>query len=251
MFTLMDSICRKKGKLIITLLLIVPVFHSLAQSRPAGNRRRDDSLISLRHNPPNDSIIQARLVMLTLQGPRYEAATHQVGVATQQLNTSKRTWLNLLSISANFNEFDLPGHSQQTTQYVYPKYLIGVTIPIGLFFEMGPQIKAARENVMVIRSNQEDLARTLRMQVLSQYATYKNYSALITLENTVLVDQQSAMNQVEKKFQDASISIDQYNTANRAYTDERVKMLNLQLSQDQVRLDIERLTGVSLDTVIK
>ena len=59
------------------------------------------------------------------------------------------------------------------------------------------------------------------------------------------------MNQIEKKFQDASISIDQYNTANRAYTDERVKMLNLQLSQDQVRLDIERLIGVSLDTVIK
>ena len=253
MFVLMDSICRIKGKLIIAFLLIAPLAQSYAQQHLPGNRRRDDSLISLRHNPPNDSIIQSRLVMLTLTGPRYEAATHQVNVATEQLASSKRTWLNLLSISANFNEFDFPGatSSQQNNQYLYPKYLVGVTIPIGLFFEMGPQIKAARENVMVIRSNQEDLARSLRMQVLSQYATYKNYSALITLENSVLVDQQAAMNQIEKKFQDGSVSIDQYNTANRTYTDERVKMLNLQLSQDQVRLDIERMIGVSLDTVIK
>jgi outer membrane protein TolC len=252
MFSLMDSICRMKGKLIIALLLIVPFVQLSAQQRVPGNRRRDDSLISLRHNPPNDSIIQSRLVMLVLQGPRYEAATHQVNVASEQLASSKRTWLNLLSLSANFNEFDFPGASQpQNSQYVYPKYLVGVTIPIGLFFEMGPQIKAARENVMVIRSNQEDLARSLRMQVLSQYANYKNYSALITLENTVLVDQQAAMNQIEEKFRGGSVTIEQYNTANRAYTDERVKMLNLQLSQDQVRLDIERMIGVSFDTVIK
>jgi outer membrane protein TolC len=244
----MDSICPQKGKLVITLLLIVCVFQSFAQQRP-GYRRNYDSIISLRHNPPNDSIIQARLVILALQGPRYEAATHQVNVASQQLSVAKRSWLNLLSLSANFNEFDFE-HTQQAT-YVYPQYFFGVTIPIGLFFEMGPQIKAARETVMVTRSSREDLARSIRMQVLSQYATYKNYSALISLENTILIDQQAAMNQIEKKFQDGSASIEQYNTANRAYTDERVKMLNLQLSQDLIRFDIERMIGVNLDSVMK
>jgi outer membrane protein TolC len=244
----MDSICPKRGKLIITLFLILPALHSFAQHVP-GSRRRDDSVIALRHNPPNDSMIQSRLVMLALLAPRYEAATHQVNVANQQMDIAKRSWLNLLSISGNFNEFDLK--QNQSSQFVYPKYLLGVTIPIGLFFELGPQIRAARETVRVTQSNQEDLARTLRMQVLSQYTAYKNYSALITLENTVLVDQQAAMNQMEKKFQDGSASIEQYNTANRVYTDERVKMLNLQLSQDLIRLDIERMIGVSLDSVIK
>jgi outer membrane protein TolC len=250
MFSLMDSICPQKGKLLITLLLIFPSIQLFAQHLPAS-RRRDDSTFILRRIPPSDSVIQSRLVILALQGPRYAAATHQVNVATQQMNIAKRSWLNLLAISANFNEFDLPGHSQQSNQYVYPKYLLGVTIPIGLFFEMGPQTRAARESVSVYRSNQEDLARTIRMQVLSQYTTYRNYSALIGLENTILVDQQSALNQMEKKFQDGTATIEQYNIANKAYTDERVKMLNLQLSQDLVRLDIERMTGVSLDSVIK
>ena len=249
MFSLMDSICPIKGKLVIALLLIVPVFHTLAQHL-SGSRRKDDSVINWRHNPPSDSIIQSRLVTLALQGPRYGAATHQVNVATEQLNIAKRSWLNLLSISGNFNQFDLPGNNQNA-QYVYPKYLLGVTIPIGLFFEIGPQTRAARESVSVYRSNQEELARTIRMQVLSQYTTYKNYSALIGLENTILVDQQAALNQMEKKFQDGTATIEQYNIANKAYTDERVKMLNLQLSQDLVRLDIERMIGVSLDSVIK
>ena len=246
----MDSICPRTGKLIVALLLIFIAFQSSAQHLP-GSRRRDDSVIALRHNPPNDSMIQSRLVMLALLGPRYEAATHSVNVASQQLNVAKRSWLNLLALSGNFNEFDLPGHSPAGSQYLYPKYLVGITIPIGLFFEMGPNIKAARETVRVSQSNQEDLARTIRMQVLSQYTTYKNYSALILLENSILVDQQAAMNQMEKKFQDGSASLEQYNTANRAYTDERVKMLNLQLSQDIIRLDIERMIGVSLESVIK
>jgi outer membrane protein TolC len=250
MLSLMDSICPKKGKLVIALLLIFPSIKLFAQ-HPTTSRRRDDSTFLVRRTAPSDSVIQSRLVILALQGPRYAAATHQVNAASQQLNTAKRSWLNLLAISANFNEFDLPGHSQQSNQYLYPKYLLGITIPVGLFFEMGPQIKTARETVSVTRSNQEDLARTIRMQVLSQYASYKNYSALIGLENTILVDQQAAMNQMEKKFQDGSASIEQYNTANKAYTDERVKMLNLQLSQDLVRFDIERMIGVSLDSVIK
>jgi len=245
----MASIYRISRPRHFILFAILLAGHVLKAQHVQGGRRPGDSIPVYRHSPPSDSVIQAKLVALALQAPRYEALGHQVNAALSQEDLAKRSWLNLLSISTNFNEFDLS--KQESSQYVYPKYFIGLTVPIGLFFTIGPQVKAARENVQATQDSQEELARTLRMEVLSKYATYKNYGALILLQNTSMVDQQAALNQVETKFRDGTATIEQFNLANRSYNDEKVKMLNLQLSQDLVRLDIERMIGVSLDSVTK
>ncbi|HEV2480091.1 MAG TPA: TolC family protein, partial [Puia sp.] len=196
-----------------------------------------------------DSAVENRLVALALQAPRYDAAGHQIGVANSNLMLARRAWFNLLTFSLNYNDQTF-AHTVNTS-YVYPKYYFGLVIPVGLFFTMGPQIHAARENVLVAEDVREELARTIRMDVLSKYHTYKNYEALILLQNTIVVDNQAAVTQIEQKFRDGTVSIDQYNATNKAYSDEKAKLLNLQLAQDLVRLDIERMIGVSFDSVIK
>jgi outer membrane protein TolC len=216
----------------------------------AGGRKKTDSTPVYRWSPPTDSIIEIRLVNLALQGPQYEALGHKVTISQAQLMQARRAWFNLLTFSLNYNDQtfakQVPG-----SQYVYPKYYFGLIIPVGMFFSMGPQIHAASENVKVARNNMEDLARSIRMDVLSKWKTYKNYEALILLQNTIVIDQQTALNQIEKKFRDGTVSIDQYNLANKAVSDEKSKLLNLQLSQDLERLDIERMIGTSLDSVTK
>ena len=215
-----------------------------------GSRKKTDSTPVYRWTPPTDSIIEIRLVNLALQGPQYEALGHKVTISQAQLQQARRAWFNLLTFSLNYNDQtfakQVPGSS-----YIYPKYYFGLIIPVGMFFSMGPQIHAASENVKVAQNNMEDLARTIRMDVLSKWKTYKTYEAQILLENTIVADEQAALNQIEKKFRDGTISIDQYNLANKALSDEKTKLLNLQLSQDLERLDIERMIGTSLDSVTK
>ena len=215
-------------------------------------RRKTDSL-AVHHILLPDSIIENRLVALALQAPRYDAMGHQINVTKYQLNMARKAWFNLLAFSVNYNDQTF-AHTQTTAtsqSYVYPKYFFGLTIPVGLFFTMGPQIHAARENVMIAEDNRDELARTIKMDVLSKYKTYKNYEALILLQNTIVVDQQAALSQIEQKFRDGTASIDQFNTANKGFSDENSRLLNLQLAQDLVRLDIERMIGASLDTVIR
>lgn len=215
-----------------------------------GSRKKTDSVPVFRYSAPTDSIIEIRLVNLALQGPEYEALGHKVTISQAQLSQARRAWFNLLTFSLNYNDQTfakpVPG-----TGYVYPKYYFGLIIPVGMFFSMGPQIHAASENVKVAENNQEELARALRTNVLTHWKTYKNYEALILLENTIVVDLQAALNQVEKKFRDGTVSIDQYNLANRGFSDEKTKLLNLQLAQDLERLEIERIIGTSLDSVTK
>lgn len=214
--------------------------------------RRSDSLAN--RNINRDSLIEERLVALALSGPQYDAAGHQINISENQLSKAKRSWLNLLALSANYNDQTFakaPSTTTGTQAYVYPKYFFGLTIPLGVIFAMGPEIKIARQGVEVSKDTREELARTLRMEVLSKYRQYKNFTELIGLQNTIVVDEQAGMAQTEKKFKSGTLTIGEYNTANKVYSDDIAKKLNLQLQQDLIKLDLERLIGTRLENALK
>ena len=84
-----------------------------------------------------------------------------------------------------------------------------------------------------------------------KYIQYKSYSTQIAIQSTVVDDEEALRKQTEKKFQDGTISIEQYNLANKLYGEDMTKKLNLQLDQDLLRIDIEKMIGISLETVLK
>jgi outer membrane protein TolC len=116
---------------------------------------------------------------------------------------------------------------------------------------MGPDIKKERENVAIAHDNQEQLARAIRADVLAKYAQYKNYGSQLQIQNDVVDDEEALRKQVEKKFQDGSVTIEQYNVANKIYGEDLTKKLNLQLQQDLIKIDIEKMIGVNLESVLK
>jgi outer membrane protein TolC len=245
---------RIAGPFLYTLLLtslIGTTVKAQAQHVPGGRRKTDSvpPLIYRTIPSPSDTLVEARLVQFALAGPQFLAADHKVNIAQSDLARAKRSWLNLLAVSASLNDqsFQTPAPGA----YQYPKYFVGLTIPIGLFFSLGPQIQGARESVEVSKNLREETARSLKAEVLSKYRQYKNYSDLISLENTIVIDQQTAFSQTEKKFKDGTATIEQYNLANKLYSDELTKKLNLQLSQDLIKLDIERLIGTNLENLTK
>lgn len=240
---------RIAGTLLVTLFSVICT--NVKGQHVSGGHRKNDSLPTPRYTPPSDSVIQARLVELALQGPQYDATDHRVKIAESQLSKAKKSWLNLLAVSANYNDQTFAKTTPGAGGYVYPKYFFGLTIPLGVIFAMGPDIKAGREGVAVSKDARDELARTIRADVLSDYRQYKNYGDLILLQNTIVVDQQAAFSQVEKKFKEGTISIEQYNLANENYSNEVAKKLNLQMSQDLVRIAIEKLIGTDLENVIK
>lgn len=255
----MNGTFRKK--LTLYRLLTVPAFTALLFIQPAraqhvgGSRLKTDSTSTYRRTFPSsslnpDSLIQERLVQLALTGPVYSVSSHQVKYAEYNLIRAKRTWLNLLSVSADYNDQTF-AKQNPAVGYVYPKYFFGLTIPIGLFFTMGPDIKKERENVAIAHDNQDQLARSIRSEVLSKYAQYKTYGSLLTVQTNVVDDEEALRRQVEKKFQDGSITIDQYNLANKIYGEDLTKKLNLQLQLELLKLDIEKMIGVNLESVLK
>jgi outer membrane protein TolC len=243
----------------LALLLILACANAHGQATKPDNRRNDTRnnnraapkvvLQDAKVSGPDDSVIEERLVELALKGPLYDASYHQVRISNYKVKAAKKSWFNLLTVSLNYNDqtFATPVAGQA---YIYPKYFFGLTIPIGTIVSKGSEIKAAREDVKISQDNRDNLARTIRADVLSKYLEYKTYRALVVLESQVVDDIHASFLQAEKRFNDGSVTIETYSDASKAYTAEMTKQLNLQLQQDLVKLDIERIIGVKLETVI-
>lgn len=198
----------------------------------------------------SDQLLQEKLVKLALQQPFYDQTEHQKDISLDEWTKAKQSWLNLLSISANYNDQTF---AKQITNspYVYPKYFFGLTIPIGLFFSRSSDIKIAKDNFAINEDKQKDLALTIRQDVLTRYAQYKAYLDLMTLQNQVIDDQQAVFMQAEQKFKDGSIQIEAYNGAAQNYNNELVKKINTQLEVTTAKLSLEKMIGMHLEDAMK
>jgi outer membrane protein TolC len=230
--------------------LLTSISVSTRAQNPAQNNA---NLPLLRINRDlSDTANENRLVELALQSPEYDVTVHQNAIDELTLKKTKSTWLDLLSISTNYNDqtFAKPSSVNGQTAYVYPKYFFGITIPLGIIFSQGNSVKSARESVKLGKDQQEITARNIRANVLTRYVNYKHFTLLIEMESEIVNDVQANYSQAEENFRRGAISVDSYILVQREKNEEMTKVMNLQLQQDLARIDIERMIGVPLYTVL-
>ena len=206
----------------------------------------------MRSNSDEDTAIENRLVQLALAQPLFKQTESQNKILDYQLRKQRNSWLNLLSLSTSYNDqsFAKPTNVGNTA-YVYPKYFFGLTIPIGLIVSNGTDIKITKESKLIAEEQKAEQAKTIRASVLSNYKQYKAGEKLLAIQNQVVDDEQANFLQVEEKFKDGTTTLDLYNDASKKYNDEQVKVINLQLQQDLIKLELERLIGMRLEDALK
>lgn len=221
---------------LLTLINLSFVTFSKAQSTTAATNSKDTLSI------------EEKLVQLALSGPMLKASESQNKINEFQLKAAKNQWVNLITLSTNFNDQNFFTQNR-TNGVIFPRYFFGFNLPLGTLFAR-TTVKSTREQINITKSNQEIMARTIRAEILSKYERYKNYRDLIAIQNQILDDEETAFLQAKEKFRNGGITIEVFNTAQRAYNNELSKKLNLQMEQQLIRIDIERMIGVSLDSVL-
>ena len=203
---------------------------------------------------PKDSIalIEKKLVELALEGPQYNSAEYQNKINEFQLRKAKSSWLNLLSISGTFNEqtFAKDDPAGPAT-YVFPRYNFGVSVPLGIIFSKGLDIKSARASVELSKNNQTQLTRNIKADILSKYRQYRNLEARILAQTLVVDDEEAIYLQMKKKFENGQTSFELHNAASKSYNNEVEKKMNLEMQKDLLEFEIERIIGVELESIIK
>ena len=206
---------------------------------------------STRNQLAADSMAEIRLVELALKQPKFSEAESQRKIIDFQLEKQRKAWLNLLSLSLNYNDQTFAGKTNTQTAYVYPKYFFGVTVPLGLIFSNGTDVKATKESALIVKDQEMELQQTIKAEVLGDYKQYKAYVKLLEIQNQVNDDAQANFLQIQQKFSDGTATLDVYNEASKKYNDEVVNTINLQLKQDLIKLEIEKLIGRALEDIYK
>jgi outer membrane protein TolC len=194
------------------------------------------------------SAIEARLVDLALKGPTMQEAMHRNKINEHLVKAARMNWVNLFTISANYNDQSFAKNTN--TNLVYPRYFLGFTIPLGTILSK-TQVRAAEEQVKISNSNEEQLRRTIKAEVLGKYKQYRAIGQLIVIQRELIDDVQAALITSEENFRKGTITIEAYNSAQKSKNDEASRLISLQLEQDLVKLDIERMIGTSLESVTR
>lgn len=193
--------------------------------------------------------IEEKLVDLALKGPSLGSAQSQSKINEYQLRATKNTWINLFTINANYNNQTI-AQANQTGTFLFPGASFGVTIPVGTIFSSGIKVKAARELVAISKFTQEQIKRNLRAEIVGKYRQYLSYEQIISIQNQTVVDEETAYLQAKEQFRNGLIKIDEYSTAQKLYNIELSKKITLQLEKDLLKLEIERIIGTSLESVL-
>jgi outer membrane protein TolC len=196
-----------------------------------------------------DPAFEEKLVELALNGPRMIAGIHQNKINEYQLKAARNQWINILSLSLNYNDQSFNKYASNGT-YIFPRYYIGLTIPLGTLLSR-TQVRAAQEAIEVSKANQEELRRTIRAEVLTKYRQYRAYNDLITAQSMMVNDVQTNLAQTEDRFRKGAATLEQYNTAQRNRNDEIAKLINLQMERDLIKIDLERMIGTNLESVTR
>lgn len=201
-----------------------------------------------------DSIIE-KLVAMAYENSRLRSVENTALSAEYEWRRSKTAILNNITIAGNVNEVSLKQSSattdplKQSTQY--PRYNVGVVLPLGIFINNGKTTKANyyRYESMVDQVNIEKQA--IRREIQVAYDNYSLNKQLLILQDEVLSDAELLRKSQEERFRNEEISLEVYLASNRAYNVERVKRLNLQHELTVMAAQLEQLIGMRIEDALR
>ncbi len=237
-----------------------PAVKPSATAQPAT--QQPSTISSGIRTPDAVTDIRERLVQLALQNPMYEIADRNLTIRRYQVKAAKNSWLSHIALQGNFNEFafqkgvtsiDSVTGVKTTTNpsSFYPKYNAGINIPFDIFSRTKNEVKIAKENLSIAQAEKNQHFREIKAEVLTKYEDYILYQQRLDLQIQVTQDARTVYLSAEKDFQEGAIKQEDYNRSYRGYTDEKIKQAEALRNLNVIKLEMEKIIGVSMEDVLK
>lgn len=226
------------------------VLFLVALATQAKSQSLIDSLSSLSFNL-EDSVGE-KLVDFAMQNASLKVIDKQVEQYKYEVKATRASWLNVASASFNVNEISLKQSSTSVNQNIYyPKYNFNLSVPLGLFFTKGPQIKQSQAKAAEFGERKKVEANKLRESVLKTYQNYILNKYLLALQETVVQDELIAYKQAEGKFKNKELKLEDFTDASKRFSSELVKRVTLMHDVNSSKIELEALIGMSYEDAMK
>jgi outer membrane protein TolC len=204
------------------------------------------------YNPTVDSVAEG-LVAMAMNNASIRSAENFATQFKYLYKGSKTQWMNNIILQGNLNEYSINQTNntdplKQSTQY--PRYNIGVLLPIGMFVNSPKQVKA---DYFKYQSTVDQIAvekQNVRRDVLIYYQDYIMNKRLLSLHQEIVNDWHIIHLKNEQKFTNGEITLEAFSNSTKTYTEELNRDLTLTDAMKTAEARLEALIGMNVEDAI-
>ena len=236
-------------------------FSSIAQSSSNDSDKR--APVPVVTNVPNtiqtgsndkdtDSLIKAKLIGLASNNPNILMADASVKIAQSNFVTAKNSWLGALNVSSNVNEFVIDGtriNGLSASTY-YPKYNIGLSVPLDIFSKTKGAKAVATQDVIIAKAMKDERFRIIKEEVLTRYENYKQQKELTRLQKIMTEEDNDFYVSAQKSYADGTIQLNEMNKSYQTYIISQTKLVGAQHDLNVAIIQLESMIGVPIDQAL-
>ncbi|MFT3980389.1 MAG: TolC family protein [Ferruginibacter sp.] len=234
------------------------VFAQSLSKMPDSVRKTVDEYNGLNQPPPaaartvskmtDDNVIKERLVKLAIKNnPEMRVADANIEVAEIARKKANSTVLSSVNLGGNANEFVINNSPQAN---FFPKYNIGVSIPLDLFAKAKAEKKTADQQIEINNAQKELKERSIRTKVLTLYEIYKEKKEQVELQKIAMEDDIAAYEKAQQDYAANAITLAELNKMYKASINEKSVLTLKQREMNVAIIDLEDAIGTTLDKAV-
>jgi outer membrane protein TolC len=195
-----------------------------------------------------DDLIKEKLIALALNNPQLKAVDATIIIAETARKKANSSLLSSVNVGANLNEFAL---TNSTIASLFPKYNLGLSIPLDIFAKSKAEKKTADQNIAISKYQKQQVETFLKAKVLVQYEVYKEKKELVQFQKRSMEDDIAAYEKAQKDFKDEVITLEELNKIYKVSIAERGLLVSKEKDLNIAVIQLEEIIGVPLKTVFE
>lgn len=231
----------KKILLLIAVVAISPVV-ALAQV--------DYSKIILPSNI-KDPELPEKLVQLAWKNhPSNRVVEHEVQIQKEVKKQNRLDWTKSFGVQGNLNEFVINPEADQFGRSGFlPKYNVYGKLSLDLIFISPAKRRESNYRIRVAEEEVNARKLELRKEVLTAYQDYVKFAALYKIQTNITDEANTEFLRVEQKFKDGTSTFEEYNKANKIFTEHKRDKITAENDYMKSKYDLEALIGMKMEDI--
>lgn len=178
--------------------------------------------------------------------PRMQALETQIAVAETNVQKTRWSWFDVLN-AAYMRSNNLSATVENS--YLLNGYQYGLNVNIGSLLAKPSQVKMARQQVEISRSQKEEYELNLTALVKQRYFEYVHQLSLLKLINQSVLDTDNNLKSVRNRFEKGEVTFDVYNQSLLALSAQMQQKVSVEAAMLMAKASLEELIGVKLETI--
>lgn len=180
--------------------------------------------------------------------PRMKTYDHTIKIAKMNVQKAKLDWLNILSFIYLYNPN--PATDNTTVKAsILSGFQAGFSLSIGSILQKPGLVKAAKEEVEIVKLGQEEYVLDIENTVRQRYFTYVGALSLLNWKTKDLQSADNTVKDMKYKFSKGEETFENYNKAQTMYSTSVQAKMQSEEAYLMAKANLEQIIGTKLETV--